>query len=641
MFISDVNKKDEIRTIAIKNLRKLNAKPRIKYSRPTIQASKEKQLFHVALSKLENETVTLRNGQQLVVPKRLYEMCSFILSKVETEGLFRKEGSKNRQNKIKASLNRGYMLGLEHHVIDVAVILKCFLRELPEPLIPCSFHELFLRCSIIEKKVEAILLACLLIPTEHLNVLAFLMQFFNEITLHSDSNRMDSYNLSLIIAPNIFTLTEKISPKNELVVKKTIDITQIMIDNANSIGLIPDSILEQVGNLRPGELALASPKVKRRRRSGSLTRIFNGFKKIVTNKSDDIPGVNTVTPDLLLTPSIRMTKNSSYENKSTKHKPEPERNKKALLQRRWSAITSATNLRRKKRESVLYQPREDSLNSSQEAYVRVPKVEYEEIKNRVSAIEKRLSFELETVASTVVRREANIIQDIQSEYEKTLGQAEALSPGTDQLARRLSKELKIRTSEQKIIRSPSARKIGNIRRRSRELVRNNSLQHVQHVSREVKETKLTRSISSPLTNKNFVNVTGTPSFNSTSHITFKSNGYSFNSENSLGKSASSGNISDDKNFSRHSSLRRERRILRRSSNVTPKRTLVKERYNQFSEVNKENNVKEMGGNTPVPHIKRTLPIKGTPKRFCATPKANVRSTPLRVLPNAEFNYVNI
>lgn len=42
-----------------------------------------------------------------------------------------------------------------------------------------------------------------------------------------------------------------------------------MIDNSNNIGLIPDYILEQVGNLRPGELNISN-KIKRRR-SGSLT----------------------------------------------------------------------------------------------------------------------------------------------------------------------------------------------------------------------------------------------------------------------------------------------------------------------------------------------------------------------------------
>lgn len=71
---------------------------------------KSKKFFNVPLQNLENETVTLQNGQQLVIPKRLFEMCSFILIHVETEGLFRKEGSKSRQNEIKVSIY--YMLVL-------------------------------------------------------------------------------------------------------------------------------------------------------------------------------------------------------------------------------------------------------------------------------------------------------------------------------------------------------------------------------------------------------------------------------------------------------------------------------------------------------------------------------------------------
>lgn len=99
-------------------------------------------------------------------------------------------------------------------------------------------------------------------------------------------------------------------------------------------------------------------------------------------------------------------------------------------------------------------------------YVRISKQEYEEIKNRVSAIENRLSREF----TEVVNVEA--LKQVQNVYEKTLEEAAIFNcPTSDQLARRLSKELKIRPTEQdKIIRSPSARKIGNIRRRSQENV---------------------------------------------------------------------------------------------------------------------------------------------------------------------------
>lgn len=99
-------------------------------------------------------------------------------------------------------------------------------------------------------------------------------------------------------------------------------------------------------------------------------------------------------------------------------------------------------------------------------YVKISKVEYEEIKNRVSAIERRISLELESVESGIVADD--VIDSVQSEYEKTLTQSEHLSPTTDQLAKKFGKDLKIRRScEQKVFRSPSARKIE--RRRSREL----------------------------------------------------------------------------------------------------------------------------------------------------------------------------
>lgn len=105
------------------------------------------------------------------------------------------------------------------------------------------------------------------------------------------------------------------------------------------------------------------------------------------------------------------------------------------------------------------------MKKSDKDYVRISKQEYEEIKNRVSAIENRLSREFTDVIPRV-----EPLQQVQSVYEQTLEDVAMLHcPTSDHLARRLSKELKIRPSEQaKIIRSPSARKIGSIRRRSKE-----------------------------------------------------------------------------------------------------------------------------------------------------------------------------
>lgn len=119
-----------------------------------------------------------------------------------------------------------------------------------------------------------------------------------------------------------------------------------------------------------------------------------------------------------------------------------------------------------------------SEDNCEEDYVKIPKSEYEDIKNRVSAIETRISQEFKCIydENNINDDENDIIthsvNNVQTAYEKTLEEASIENTLTsDYLAKKLSKELKIRRSgEHKIIRSPSARKIGSLRRRSQERV---------------------------------------------------------------------------------------------------------------------------------------------------------------------------
>ncbi|KAH1001122.1 hypothetical protein HUJ04_013373 [Dendroctonus ponderosae] len=560
MFINDVNRKEEIRSIAVQHLRKYGIKYRPKKQRPVTQAQIcGKKLFKVPLDGLATETVTLPNGQQLIVPKRLQEMCTYILSKVQTEGIFRKEGSKARQHEIKLSLDRGHPLGVEHHVIDVAAVLKCFLRELPEPLIAPALNDLFLMCSLDKRPkrdvIECLLLSCLLLPSKNLNVLSYLMQFFNEVASFSLHNKMNFSNLSILVGPNIFPIDEKVAPKSSLTITRICEITRLLIENSKSIGVIPEYIMEQIGQLSDLE---SEKRRKIKRRSGSLTRMLNGLKKIVSSKTEEV-GRQPATPDVLLTPSIhasmkkkkgdsglslkrkkevlrklpdcallntpftpsktpvcanpngkkttnehesvpdlakekkmhwymrsRSMKNLKEEDANASSSNSARRNSigpKTLLERRWSAVSNAAAFRKKKRHSCAA-PKVDQVSSipshpEDPEYVRVSKTEYEEFKNRVSAIERRISIELDNVQSHM-QNDNNVnceidtnIDNVQSAYEKTLETA-SLSPSTDQLARRLSRDLKIRRSaEQKIIRSPSARKIGTLRRRSTEREKKN------------------------------------------------------------------------------------------------------------------------------------------------------------------------
>lgn len=125
---------------------------------------------------------------------------------------------------------------------------------------------------------------------------------------------------------------------------------------------------------------------------------------------------------------------------------------------------------------------EKNINNTNESFMKISKTEYEEIKHRVSAIETRISKEFDKLQSSLINDSMDSVdmQDadhlngperVMDKYERTLEEIEMInsSPSTEQLANRLSRGLKIRRSaEQKVFRSPSQRKIGNIRRRSQE-----------------------------------------------------------------------------------------------------------------------------------------------------------------------------
>lgn len=79
------------------------------------------------------------------VPSFVVQSCQAILKGVQTEGLFRKAGSACRQREIKRQLERREGFKISHDVIDLANILKQFLRELPDPLIPYQLHDVLLK----------------------------------------------------------------------------------------------------------------------------------------------------------------------------------------------------------------------------------------------------------------------------------------------------------------------------------------------------------------------------------------------------------------------------------------------------------------------------------------------------------------
>jgi len=80
-----------------------------------------------------------------------------------------------------------------HDVHTVGSLLKKFLKELPDPLIPDSMHQLFLDC--VRMRDEAIRLSTLKelvlrLPTAHYHTLRYLIRHLVTVSTHSEQNKV-------------------------------------------------------------------------------------------------------------------------------------------------------------------------------------------------------------------------------------------------------------------------------------------------------------------------------------------------------------------------------------------------------------------------------------------------------------------
>jgi hypothetical protein len=179
----------------------------------------------------------------------------------------------------------------KQNVMDVAVILKTFFRELPEPIIASgSMQEMFIRCLLCateEMKAEALLMSCLLLPPLSLNTLAYFLQFLKTVARYSNQNRMTIQNLALVLSENLMPVPLDTQNSNSNRLHSHHKIIELLIEHSSQIGIVPDRLIkkmEQSLSVTPNQtlqlhLTNTEKKKKKGRRSGSLTRVMQGLKK--------------------------------------------------------------------------------------------------------------------------------------------------------------------------------------------------------------------------------------------------------------------------------------------------------------------------------------------------------------------------
>lgn len=220
----------------------------------------------------------LSNGAVCEIPKFVLLACTRIQDENKTEGIFRKTGSIVKQQQILKHLENGGTIEKLHHVIDIANLLKTFFRDLPTPLIPSAIQDALINCLIhckeYEHKLEAILMTILFLPPIAVNTLAYFLQFLEVITKNCDENYMTVENLVKVLTPTLMPMNA--GNVNQMRLKTLFQIMEMLIHNANLIGIVPDRMIKREEMMVP---PMTEERKKKKRRSASLNRVFNGFRK--------------------------------------------------------------------------------------------------------------------------------------------------------------------------------------------------------------------------------------------------------------------------------------------------------------------------------------------------------------------------
>lgn len=133
---------------------------------------------------------------------------------LSVEGVFRKNGNIKKLSETVEKIDREGCENINlssQPVVQVAALLKKYLRELPDPLMTNKLYRLWLTAAKIpdeDKKRQCIHLVCCLLPKCHRDCLEILLHFlkwagnFHQVDDESGS-KMDIKNLATVIAPNI------------------------------------------------------------------------------------------------------------------------------------------------------------------------------------------------------------------------------------------------------------------------------------------------------------------------------------------------------------------------------------------------------------------------------------------------------
>ncbi|XP_050564490.1 rho GTPase-activating protein 28 isoform X3 [Cygnus atratus] len=226
----------------------------LKRNRTERVRGRENGLFGVPL------TVLLENDQKKVPGVKVPLIFQKLLLKLEetgleTEGILRVPGSasrvKNLHQELEAKFYEDTFDWDQVRNNDAAGLLKMFIRELPSPLFTVEYLPAFItlveKISKIKLQLQALHLLIMLLPEANRDTAKAFLQFLKKVVANEGKNKMNLWNVSMIVAPNLFIYKGKRANQQEMqAAATTAHIVRLLIRYQDILWTVPSFLISQV-----------------------------------------------------------------------------------------------------------------------------------------------------------------------------------------------------------------------------------------------------------------------------------------------------------------------------------------------------------------------------------------------------------
>nr|KAF6329574.1 Rho GTPase activating protein 28 [Myotis myotis] len=241
-------------------------------------------------------------------------------SGLESEGIFRLSGCtakvKQYREELDAKFNTDKFKWDKMCHREAAVMLKAFFRELPTSLFPVEYIPAFItlmeRGPHIRVQFQALHLMVMALPDANRDTAQALMTFFNKVIANESKNRMSIWNISTIMAPNLFFSRSKHSDYEELRLANTAaHIIRLMLNYQKILWKVPSFLINQVRRMNEATMLLKKqlPSVKKLLRRKTIEREVTSPKTSkVLQKSPSLRRMSDVPEGVIRVHAPRLSK---------------------------------------------------------------------------------------------------------------------------------------------------------------------------------------------------------------------------------------------------------------------------------------------------------------------------------------------